>query len=961
MLLSFLPVFALGGIEGKMFRPLAFTKCFALAAVAVLAVTLVPALCTIFIRGRLRRETDSWIVRSVVQAYRPLLGYMLAHPAVIFWIVGITFILGLAPLGSRFLLMSSMTIAVGAGMWTARRTLTRALIGVSLVVTALVAEQVMPPLGYEPVRPLDEGMVMDMPITVPSMSIAQATDDFKARDMVFCRLPEVDMVVGKAGRAETSTDPAPLDMIETMVNFRPQEHWPRRKLRPADAERLAARALDVLRSAKLIGGVGVDDAEIINEAAMAALPTLDAQMREYTFQRFQEFERQLGGLLIRHGQIRLAEILQANGSLNQRLISADYLRLGQPEPREFPLHLARDLTLEDVSRLARESVKRMSELGFLRPDGDPLRYQPGTIRRITIEIDKFFGGRTPDLFTHLHDVLADKRHAFWSDFVRNLSDELALRATAVYMRLILEELILRTPVIDSTLLTHVQERRSLRVAPPDGAAADHHQHKLTPSEERGAMIHFGMVMVPETNHNHSGRRVPALPVTPLPWLERIQDDLTRRCYPGLELRPIDRAELTGFGGELDRAMQMPGWANVWTMPIQNRVDMLSTGVNTTVGVRVLGNRLEDIVRASEDVAAALAKVPGSSNVFADRVRGKGYLEIRPDRNRAALLGVSVGDITEIVEVALGGKIVTQTVENRERYPVRVRYARASCTDEETIRDLPVPVNFGGTGRKSYVPISDVADIRITEGPATIKSENGLLRNYVRLNVSGRDAADFVEEARRIVAACVEPPPGVHLEWTGQFEHEEKARHTLLFILPLAIGLIFVVLYWTYRDFADAVLIMLAVPGALAGGVFAQWLFGYSFSVTVWVGYIACFGMATATGIIMLVYLREALARAGGIANLTEGQLRQVVMDGAVQRLRPKLLTECTMVLGLAPLLWSSGVGADVLKPMVIPVLGGILIADEVIDLFLPVLFHMVRLRRWRRLHRTLQHSVPVLS
>jgi Cu(I)/Ag(I) efflux system membrane protein CusA/SilA len=336
--------------------------------------------------------------------------------------------------------------------------------------------------------------------------------------------------------------------------------------------------------------------------------------------------------------------------------------------------------------------------------------------------------------------------------------------------------------------------------------------------------------------------------------------------------------------------------------------------------------------------------------LADRLRGKGYLEIYPDRNRAARLGVSVGDINEIVGVALGGKVVTQTVQDRERYPVRVRYARAWRADEESIGDLPVPVSVEGTAQRGYVPLSEVADIRIAEGPATIKSENGLLRNYVRLNVWGRDSAEFVEEARRAVAARVELPPGVHLEWTGQFEHGERTRRTLLLILPLAIGLIFVVLYWTYRDLADAMLIMLAVPGALAGGVFAQWLFGYKFSVTVWVGYISCFGMATATGIIMLVYLREALARAGGLAGLTEEQIRQVVMEGAVQRLRPKLLTECTMVLGLAPLLWNSGVGVAVLKPMVIPVLGGILIADEVIDLFLPVLFYWVRRRRWDRLH-----------
>jgi Cu(I)/Ag(I) efflux system membrane protein CusA/SilA len=430
----------------------------------------------------------------------------------------------------------------------------------------------------------------------------------------------------------------------------------------------------------------------------------------------------------------------------------------------------------------------------------------------------------------------------------------------------------------------------------------------------------------------------------------MQDELTRVWAGDLVLWPAERVELAGPGGELDRAMQMPGWANVWTMPIQNRVDMLATGVNTAVGIRILGRRLEDVARASEDVAAVVARIPGAANVVTDRLRGKGYLEIRPDRERAAQLGVRLADVNELVEVALGGKIVTQTVEGRERHAVRVRYARGWRADEESVRNLPVAVRAADGGRLQHVPLGEVADVRIAEGPATIKGENGLLRNYVRLGVRNRDAAAFVEEARRAVAARVQLPPGVYVEWTGQFEHEERARQTLLLILPLVVGLIFAILYWTYRDLADAALILLAVPGALAGGVFAQWLFGYKFSVTVWVGYIACFGMATATGIIMLVYLREAVARAGGLSRLTRGQLRQVVMDGAVQRLRPKLLTEATMVLGLAPLLWNSGPGAEVLKPMVVPVLGGILIADEVIDLFLPVLFYWVRGRRWERLH-----------
>ena len=210
---------------------------------------------------------------------------------------------------------------------------------------------------------------------------------------------------------------------------------------------------------------------------------------------------------------------------------------------------------------------------------------------------------------------------------------------------------------------------------------------------------------------------------------------------------------------------------------------------------------------------------------------------------------------------------------------------------------------------------------------------------------GRGTLEFVDAARRAVTEQVALPEGVYLEWTGQFEHDARAGRTLFVVFPLVLVLIFLILYWTYHDLADALLMVLAVPGALAGGVFFQWLLGYNFSVTVLVGYIACFGMATATGIIMLVYLREAVAKAGGLGPMTTSRLRQAVLDGAVHRLRPKLLTEATTILGLAPMLWATGTGSEVIRPMAAPVLGGILVADEVIDLLLPVLFYWVR--KWR--------------
>jgi Cu(I)/Ag(I) efflux system membrane protein CusA/SilA len=406
------------------------------------------------------------------------------------------------------------------------------------------------------------------------------------------------------------------------------------------------------------------------------------------------------------------------------------------------------------------------------------------------------------------------------------------------------------------------------------------------------------------------------------------------------------------------------------MPIQNRVDMLATGVNTAIGVRVLGGNLDTIVNVSQQIASVLKTVPGAADVVADPIRGKGYLDIRPQRDKLARYGMSVDDVNDVVAMALGGKVVTTVIAGRERYAVRVRYGRDWRTDEHAVKSVLVSPRRDGSpttepndpasplqlqaSRNAAVqtiqlPLEQVAEVRVTEGPATIKSENGLLRNYVRLNVHRRGVVDFVEDAKRAVAEQVKLPTGVFVEWTGQFEHQMRARRTLLVVIPIVIALIFLILYFTYHDLADAFLMLLAVPGAIAGGVFFQWLFGYKFSVTVWIGYIACFGMATATGIIMLVYLREAVEKAGGLTKITIPQLRQAVMDGAVQRLRPKLLTEGTTIIGLAPMLWATGTGAEVIKPMAAPVLGGILIADEVIDLLLPVLFYWVRRWRWNRL------------
>jgi Cu(I)/Ag(I) efflux system membrane protein CusA/SilA len=260
-----------------------------------------------------------------------------------------------------------------------------------------------------------------------------------------------------------------------------------------------------------------------------------------------------------------------------------------------------------------------------------------------------------------------------------------------------------------------------------------------------------------------------------------------------------------------------------------------------------------------------------------------------------------------------------------------------------------------------IPLSAVADVRIIEGPAMIRSENSQLMNYVTLNVRGRDMVGFVDEAKRVVGQKVALPEGVHIEWSGEFEHQVRAAKTLRIIFPVVIALIFVILFLTYNDLADAALMMLAVPEALAGGAFFMYLFpkisgGWDsppmdFSVAVWVGFIACFGMATETGIIMLVYLREAIEKRGGLENIGSlEELRQAVIEGAVHRLRPKLLTEGVAIVAIFPMVFATGVGGEILAPMALPVLGGLLISDEVVDLFLPVRFYWVRRARWLKMH-----------
>jgi Cu(I)/Ag(I) efflux system membrane protein CusA/SilA len=982
MLVSFLPVFALSGIDGKMYRPLAFTKTFALLSVAILAVTLVPALCTIFIKGRVRRETDSWIVRSVIEVYRPVLDYLFDCPGVLIWLLGLTLILSAALLDNRLVLLPTLGAALILAGWTLKTTATRTLGMASLVLTALIAEQlvaekIIQPLVAEMRMPLDEQMLMDMPLTVPRASSVQSGDDLKARDMVLCRFPEVEMVLGKAGRAETSFDPAPLDMIETMVMFRPRKFWPRRKLAPRDAQGQAEAVYAALLQAKLIEPE--DDSasrrDLLDAALMEATSRYDGLMREYAYQRNQEFSRVVGGELARFLVERATQALEGQGRLFRRLNDGELALVTSTVSSHAPEHLGTMLDTQDVVQISRHTSESLDQLGFLASGPETGDLTTGFVNRTSAAFSRWLGGALRSPVADLESAAQARRDSLWSDHIGKLNEELLDRAGPTFTRVIGEELVKRADVADPRLIDIAEQvARARRISPSAPVPEKKPDAKKISAAQATAAGH----------HAHATSRRPEAVIDPHPVLDKLYADLSRKFAGQLMLWSCERDDLGRCsGGELDAALQMPGWSNVWTMPIQNRVDMLYSGINTEIGVRVLGRRQEDVVRASEDIAAVLREsVPGVARVSVEQVRGKGYLEIRPDREQAARLGVSIGDLNGLIETAIGGTVATMTVEGRERHAVRVRYLRDWSRDEESIRRIPVPIRevaganselaaaalpddrlisnqaSGVRGTRQAViaetvPLEEVAMVQIVEGPATIKSQNGLVRNHVMVNVNGRSQLDVVESARRKVADEVELPEGTYLEWTGQFEHALETGRTFMLVIPLVIASIFLILYLTYHDWADSCLMLLAVPGTVAGGLLFQWLFGFKFSVAVAVGYIACFGMAASTGMIMLVYLREAVEKAGGLGNMSLDQLRRAVMNGAVHRLRPKLLTEGTMILGLAPMLWASGIGAEIIRPMAAPVLGGILIADEVIDLLLPVLFYHVRRGRWSKLHRSL--------
>ena len=591
IILAFIPVFALTGQEGKLFHPLAFTKTFSMVGATILSVTLVPVLCSLLIGGKIRGEEANPVMRALVSVYRPMLGWALRHRA----------------------LTLGMAVLVVAG-----------------------AVALIPRIGKEFMPPLNEGDLMFMPVSDPAISLPQAIAVTKKQNEAIQNVPEVVSVVAKISRADTSTDPAPVNMTETIVSLKPESAW-----------------------------------------------------------------------------------------------------------------------------------------------------RPGMTR---------------------------------------------------------EKLI----------------------------------------------------------------------------------------------------------AELDQATTLPGVSNIWTQPIINRINMLTTGIRSEVGVKIFGHDLNALQERAQAVAEALKKIPGAADIYPEQVTGAPYLDIRVNREAAARYGITVGAVQDVIETAVGEMNLTLTIEGRQRFPVRVRYAPQYRVDAHTLGSVLVTAPNG-----LQVPLGQFAEIRSVSGPAMISSENGLLVVTVLLNVRGRDVGSFVDEARQVIADTVKLPQGSYIQWSGQYENEIRAKRRLQIVMPIVLIVIYVLLYLTYRSFLEAAAVLLAVPFALAGGIYLLYALGYNFSVAVWVGFIALFGTAVQTAVVMVIYLNEAVSRKREEmeGRLTRAALLEAVNEGALLRLRPLVMTASTVVASLLPIMWSHSTGAEVMKPLATPVLGGMVSSLALVLIVTPVIFYWLRERDLRRAER----------
>jgi copper/silver efflux system protein len=417
-------------------------------------------------------------------------------------------------------------------------------------------------------------------------------------------------------------------------------------------------------------------------------------------------------------------------------------------------------------------------------------------------------------------------------------------------------------------------------------------------------------------------------------------------------------------GKLDSALQFPGVSNAWTMPIRARIDMLSTGIRTPIGIKLFGRSYEEMDRVAKQIEAVVRKVPGTTSAFAERVIGSYYLNIEPDREEIARYGLTIGEVQDVIASALGGESVTTTVEGRERFAVNVRYPRELRDDPQSIATEVLVAAPNGT----QVPLGQLAHISFSQGPSSIRTENAQLALYIFVDMRGRDIGGYVDQARAAVASQVKFPPGTYAVWSGQFEYLERAKARLSIVVPVTLLIIFVLLYLNFRRLTETLIVMLSLPFALVGGLwYMDWL-GFNMSVAVAVGFIALAGVAAETGVIMLIYLEHAWAerRARAAAErrpLQRSDLDGAVMEGAVERVRPKMMTVVAIMAGLLPILWSHGTGSEVMQRIAVPMIGGMVSSTVLTLLVIPAIYSLVKgftLRSARRGH-TSQAGVGLIA
>ena len=406
--------------------------------------------------------------------------------------------------------------------------------------------------------------------------------------------------------------------------------------------------------------------------------------------------------------------------------------------------------------------------------------------------------------------------------------------------------------------------------------------------------------------------------------------------------------------EMDKSLQFPGMANSWTMPIKARLDMLATGIRTPIGIKVYGKDLEGIERVAKDIEAVVKNVPGTTSAFAERITGGFYLDIEPDREALARYGMPVGDLLDVISTALGGEMVTTTVEGRERFGVIVRYPRELRSSPQQIaREVLVPIPMPSNGEGAMIPLGQLAKVEVVKGAPAIRTENALLSAYIFVDIRDRDIGSYVAEARRAVAEQVKFPPGYYATWSGQFEYMERAAAKMKIVIPITLLIIFLLLYLNFRRVTESLIVMLSVPFALVGGVWLLWLLGYNLSVAVAVGFIALAGVAAETGVVMLIYLEHAweqikAERAAEGQDPTTGDLYAAVMEGAVDRVRPKMMTVVAIMAGLLPILWSTGTGSEVMRRIAAPMVGGMVSSALLTLLVIPAIYALMKEAGLRR-------------